>query len=420
MRESNRAEAHASRGAGDVLTEILRGGARELLRQAVEAELASHLEAWSHLRLETGQQRVVRHGHGPARSILTGIGPVSVRRPKTRDRGASGEDRIRFSSAILPRFARRTKSLDAVLPTLYLRGVSTGDFGEALSALVGAEAPGLGPGVIGRLKAAWAQDHDRWQRRDLSDREYVYVWADGIYLRCRLEEDRQCVLVLLGATASGRKELLGFQTGFRESGQSWRELLEDLRGRGLREPPRLAVGDGALGFWSALEKVFPGTAHQRCWVHKTANVLNALPKSRRANAKRDLHQIWMAADRREAERALKTFSRKYGAKYPKAVRLLEKDRKTLLAFYDFPAEHWRHIRTTNPIESVFATVRHRTVRSKGCLSHRTARTMVFQLVMAASRSWRLLNGSPKLPLVLEGVKFKDGQQADDTEIQAAA
>ncbi len=419
MRESTWVEPPSPQGTKDVLTEILRQGAQQLLKQAVEAELEALLQAHAHRRLETGQQRVVRHGHGPERGILTGIGSLRFRRPKARDRGASGEDRIRFTSAILPRFARRTKSLDAVLPTLYLRGVSTGDFGEALSALVGPEASGLGPGVIGRLKARWAKDHDRWRRRDLSEREYVYVWADGIYLRCRMEEDRQCVLVVIGATASGRKELLGFQTGFRESGQSWRELLEDLRGRGLRAPPRLAVGDGALGFWSALEKVFPETAHQRCWVHKTANVLNALPKSRHRNAKRDLHQIWMAADRREAERALRTFSAKYRAKYPKAVRCLEKDREALLAFYDFPAEHWGHIRTTNPIESVFATVRHRTVRSKGCLSHRTALTMVFKLVMAASESWRRLNGSPKLPLVFKGVKFKDGQQAK-TAIHAAA
>ncbi len=419
MRESTWVEPPSPQGARDVLTDILRRGAQKLLQQAVEAELEALLQAHAHRRLETGQQRVVRHGHGPEREILSGIGPMKVRRPKARDRGATEGDRIRFTSAILPRFARRTKSLDAVLPTLYLRGVSTGDFGEALSALVGPEASGLGPGVIGRLKAEWAKDHDRWQRRDLSTREYVYVWADGIYLRCRMEEDRQCFLVLLGATASGRKELLGFQTGFRESGQSWRELLEDLRGRGLRAPPRLAVGDGALGFWKALERVFPGTAHQRCWVHKTANVLNALPKSRQKNAKLDLRQIWMASDRREAERALRTFSAKYRAKYPKAVRCLEKDREALLAFYDFPAEHWGHIRTTNPIESVFATVRHRTVRSKGCLSHRTALTMVFKLVMAASESWRRLNGSPKLPLVFKGVKFKDGQQAE-TAIHAAA
>ena len=367
---------------------------------------------------------MVRHGHGPERAILTGIGPVRVQRPKVRDRGGAGEDRIRFRSAILPRFARRTRSLDAALPTLYLLGVSSGDFEEALSGLLGPGTPGLSPGVIGRLKAAWEGEHDRGQRRDLSECRYVYVWADGIYLQGRLEDEKQCVVVLIGATAEGRKELLGFQTGFRESAQSWRELLVDLKGRGLTVGPDLAIGDGALGFWKALDEEFPKTRRQRCWVHKTANVLNVLPKARQRNAKRDLHQIWhqiwMAANRKEAEKAMDTFAAKYQAKYSKAVTCLTKDRAVLLAFYDFPAEPWQHIRTTNPIESVFATVRHRTVRSKGCLSHRTALAMVFQPVTAASKTWRRLNGYEKLPCVIQGVQFTDGIQADKTETRAAA
>ncbi len=248
---------------------------------------------------------------------------------------------------------------------------------------MGPGAEGLSPGVLGRLKAEWEAEHERWQRRDLTDRRYVYVWADGIYLQGRLEDEKQCVVVLIGATPEGKKELLGFQTGFRESAQSWRELLLDLKGRGLQVPPELATGDGALGFWKALDEVLPKTRRQRCWVHKTANVLNALPKSRQRNAKQDLHQVWMAENREEAEKALDTFAAKYEAKYAKAVTCLTKDREALLAFYDFPAEHWQHIRTTNPIESVFATVRHRTVRSKGCPSHKTALAMVFKLGAAA-------------------------------------
>ena len=329
----------------------------------MEAEVAALLAAYADHRTATGGRRLVRHGHGPEREILTGTGPVVVRRPKVRDRGGAGEDRIRYSSTILPRFARRTRSLDAALPTLYLLGVSSGDFGEALSELLGPGGSGLSPGVIGRLKAAWEAEHERWRLRDLADRRYVYVWADGTYLQGRLEDEEQCVLVLIGATPEGRKELLGFQTGFRESAQSWRELLDDLKGRGLELPPELAIGDGALGFWKALDEVFSKTRRQRCWVHKTANVLNALPTSRQRNAKQDLHQIWMAENRKEAEKALDTFAAKYGAKYQKAVTCLTKDREALLAFCDFPAEHWQHIRTTKPIESVFATVRHRTVRS---------------------------------------------------------
>ena len=308
------------------------------------------------------------------------------------------------------------------MPTLYLRGVSSGDFQEALEALLGKDASGLSAQVIGRLKAEWEAEHERWRRRDLSARRYVYMWADGIYLQGRLEDEKQCilVLVLIGATPEGRKELVGFQAGVRESAQSWRELLACLRGRGLTIGPELAIGDGALGFWKALEEIFPDTRRQRCWVHKTANVLNKLAKSRQTAAKAALHDIWMADGRAEAERAMNTFAAKYDATYPQAVACLTKDRDALLAFYDFPAEHWRHIRTTNPIESVFATVRHRTVRTKGCLSHGTTLAMVFKPITTASKTWRRLMGNNQLPKVIEGVRFKDGMQIDETKTRAAA
>ncbi|MCF8482937.1 MAG: IS256 family transposase [Rhodospirillum sp.] len=404
----------------DPLTEILRSGARRLLAQAVEAEVAALLAEHSHLKAEDGRQRLVRHGHGPEREILTGIGPVPVRRAKVRDRGADGEDRIRFTSAILPHFARRSRSIDAVPPSLYLRGLSSGDFQEALEAMLGKDALGLSPQAIGRLKAEWQAEHERWRKRDLSARRYVYIWADGVYLQGRLEDEKQCILVLIGTTPEGKKDLVGFQAGFRKSAQSWRELMEDLKGRGLSIGPNLAVGDGALGFWKALDEVFPGARHQRCWVHKTANVLNKLPKSRQKAAKDDLHAIWMADGRAEAEKAMDTFAAKYEAKYPQAVTCLTKDRAALPAFYDFPAEHWVHIRTTNPIENVFATVRHRTVRSKGCLSHKTAQAMVFKLIIAASKSWRRLKGNNQLPKVIEGVRFRDGIQVPENETNAAA
>jgi transposase-like protein len=372
------------------------------------------------LRLADGRERVVRHGHGPERQVQTGIGPVAVRRVKIRDRGAgaNGAARIRFSSALLPRWARRTRSLDAVLPILYLRGVSTGDFQEALAALLGHDAPNLSPSVIARLKSEWEADYARWQRRDLSARHYVYIWADGVYLQARMEPLAECMLVLIGATPEGKKELLGFQVGVRESAQSWRELLVDLKARGLA--PELATGDGALGFWKALETIFPSTRHQRCWVHKVSNVLNKLPKSVQPAAKADLREIWQAPDRATAEAAITTFAEKYAAKYEKAVACLAKDRDALLTFYDFPAEHWAHLRTANPIESVFATVRHRTLRTKGALSQDTARLMVFQLVMAAAKTWRRRKGENQLPKVIQGVTFRDGVEVTDTPAQSAA
>ena len=407
----------------DPLTAVLRSGARRLLAQAIEAEAESFLAEMKGARLPDGRERVVRHGHAPERLVQTGIGPVPVRRVKLRDRGAGageGAERIRFTSAILPRWARRTRSLDALLPILYLRGVSVGDFQEALGALLGKDAPNLSPSVVARLRGEWEADYARWQRRDLSARRYVYVWADGVYLQARMEPQAECMLVLIGATPEGKKELLGFQVGVRESAQSWRELLVDLKARGLAIAPELATGDGALGFWKALEAVFPATRHQRCWVHKTANVLNTLPRSVQPAAKQDLREIWQAPDRATAETAIATFAEKYGAKYAKAAACLVKDREALLAFYDFPAEHWDHLRTANPIESVFATVRHRTVRTKGALSQDTARLMVFKLVMAAAKTWRRLKGENQLPKVIQGVTFRDGIEVADTPQQTAA
>ncbi|MDP4026494.1 IS256 family transposase [Methylobacterium sp. NEAU 140] len=395
----------------DPLTEVLRSGARRLLAQAVELEADAFLTAMQDLRLPDGRARLVRHGHGPERAIQTGIGPVPVARVRVRDRGATGPaDRVRFTSTFLPKWARRTRSLDALLPALYLRGVSTGDFQEALSALLGKDAPNLSPAVVTRLTATWADEYARWQARDLSARRYVYVWADGVYLQARMEDQAECMLVLIGATPEGKKELVGFQVGVRESAQSWRELLVDVKRRGLAFAPEIAVGDGALGFWKALDEVWPGTRHQRCWVHKTANVLNKVPRSVQTAMKADLREIHGAPTRAAAERALAVFVEKYGAKYARAADCLNKDRDALLAFFDFPAEHWDHLRTTNPIESVFATVRHRTVRTKGALSPTTAKLMVFKVVMAASKTWRRLKGENQLPKVVAGVIFRDGTE----------
>ena len=393
----------------DPLTNILRAGARQLLAQAIEVEVETFPATMKDLKLADGRARVVRHGHGPARTIQTGIGPVEVARVKIRDRGAGSHgERIRFSSAILPLWARRTRSLDALLPVLYLRGISTGDFQEALTALLGKDAPNLSPAVVSRLTAEWQGEYERWQKRDLSARRYVYVWADGVFLQARMEDHGECMLVLIGATPEGKKELIGFQVGVRESAQSWRELLIDVKQRGLQIAPEIAVGDGALGFWKALDEVFPGTRHQRCWVHKTVNVLDKVPLSVQANMKKDLREVYWAPNRAAAEAAIDVFAEKYRAKYGRAVECLAKDRDALLAFYDFPAEHWDHLRTTNPIESVFATVRHRTVRTKGSLSSTTARLMVFKLVIAASKTWRRLKGTNQLPKVIAGVRFNDG------------
>ena len=405
----------------DPLTSILRSGARQLLTRAVEMEAEEFLAAMKDLKLPDGRGRIVRHGHSPARRIQTGIGPVEVSAVKIRDRGGAIDgERIRFSSAILPKWARRTKSLDALLPVLYLRGISTGDFQEALAALLGKDAPNLSPAVISRLTAEWQADYDAWQKRDLSARRYVYVWADGVYLQARMEQAAECMLVLIGATPEGKKELVGFQTGARESAQSWRELLIDIKQRGLEIAPDLAVGDGALGFWKTIEEVFPSTGHQRCWVHKTANVLNKVALSVQVNMKADLREIYGAPTRAAAEAAIDVFADKYGSRYDKAVACLTKDREALLAFFDFPAEHWDHLRTSNPIESVFATVRHRTVRTKGALSTKTAKLMVFKLVTAAAKTWRRLKGENQLPKVVKGVKFQNGIEVIEMPAHHAA
>jgi putative transposase len=392
----------------DSLTEILRSGARALLTQAVEAEVAEFLAKHADLKTETGHQRVVRHGHLPEREIMTGIGPVVVRQPRVRDREAAEGERIRYSPSILPRYARRSKSLEVLIPVLYLKGLSTGDFEEALAALVGKDAPSLSASTVVRLKEAWTGEHLRWQKRDLSTKCYVYCWADGIHLEARLEDQAQCILVIIGATPEGKKELVGFTDGLRESSQSWRDLLLDLKRRGLATAPQIAVADGALGFWKALGEVWPATREQRCWVHKTANILNKMPRSLHTKAKRALQEIWMAETKKDAVKAFDAFVETYQIKYHRAADCLTKDRDALLAFYNFPAEHWKHLRTTNPIESTFATVRHRTIRSKGCLSNKTALAMVFKLVEGAQKSWRRLDGHNQLPKLILGVKFTDG------------
>ena len=406
----------------DPLTEIARDGARRMLMAALKAEADSFVAQFSEDLLADGRQRVVRHGAGPERVIQTGIGPIDVRRQKVRDRATDlpVEAKIRFTSNILPKWARRSKSLDALLPALYLRGISTGDFQEALSAILGADAPNLTPGVISRLTAGWQEEYDRWQHRDLSARRYVYIWADGVYLQARMEPEAECILVIIGATPEGRKELLGFHVGVRESAQSWRELLIDIKARGLAVAPEVAVGDGALGFWKAVDEVFPGTRHQRCWFHKISNVLNKFPKSMAPAVTSDLQDIHHAETKAAALVAIKVFTEKYEVKYGPAVACLTKDAEAMLTFFDFPAEHWDHLRTSNPVESVFATVRHRTVRTKGALSQKTVKLMVFSLVRAASKTWRRLNGANQLPRVIEGVKFTDGVANSDPAKTSAA
>ena len=407
--------------ADDPLLAVLREGARRMLMQVVEAEVEAFIAAHADLTDGQGRRRVVRNGHAPERHIQTGIGPLAVSRPRVRDRGGDGSGPVRFSSAVLPPYLRRARNVEELLPWLYLKGVSTGQFAEALAALLGPDAPGLSATTVRRLTEAWQGEHARWQRRDLSARRYVYLWADGVHFTPRLDHERQCLLVLIGADAQGRKELLAVEDGFRESAQSWRELLLRLRDEnGLVVDPELATGDGALGFWQALHEVWPKTRQQRCWVHKAANVLNKLPRSLQGKAKQDLHAIYEAENRKEAEAALDRFVAKYGPKYDKAVACLAKDREALLAFYAVPAEHWKHVRTTNPIESTFATVRLRTERTKGCLSRETALAMVFKLAKSAERHWRRLDGTERLAQVIAGVRFRDGEPVQATEEQAAA
>jgi putative transposase len=391
----------------DVLTEVLHRGAQQLLAEAVEAEVADWIDDRQQLRDPAGHRQVVRNGFLPERTITTGIGPVAVKQPRVHDRRPAGQAE-KFTSAVLPPYLRKTKSLDELIPWLYLKGVSTGDFSEALAALVGPDCPGLSASTVTRLKAVWEQEYDQWRRRSLADKHYVYVWADGIYCTVRLTGERPCLLVLLGATADGRKEVIAIHDGLRESEQSWREVMLDLKARGLTIDPKLAIGDGALGFWKAVRQVWPEVREQRCWVHKTANVLDKLAKGEQPRAKEMLHDIYLAADRATAENAFDLFERTFEAKFPKAVACLAKDRSELLTFYDFPAEHWRHLRTTNVIESVFATVRLRTAKTKGCGTRTATLTMAYKLMESASKRWRLLNGSPLLADVIRGVPFVDG------------
>ena len=392
----------------DPITDVLRTGARKLLTEALEAEIEGFLSQYRDLRDNQGRQRVVRNGYLPEREIQTGIGPVTVKVPRARDRQTDQESGpIRFKSFLLPPYLRKTKSMEELIPWLYLKGISTSDFTEALAALVGKDAPGLSVSTISRLKSIWQEDLQQWQKRDLSHKRYVYIWADGIYCNVRMEQ-RQCLLVIIGATEEGKKELLALDSGFRESELSWTELLLDLKHRGLKAAPKLAIGDGALGFWKALTKVYHNTGWQRCWVHKTANVLNQLPKSLQAKAKEKLHQIWMAPQKDETQPHFDNCIHVNKAKYPKAAECLEKDREVLLTFYDFPAEHWRYIRTINPIESTFATVRLRTNKVRGCFSAQTVITMAFKLCQCAQKRWIRLHHPQRLAKVIRGVKFVNG------------
>jgi len=401
-----------SMSSRDVLTDILQRGAQDMLAEAVENEVAEYIRTYGHHRDDQGHRLVVRNGHLPGRTIQTGIGPVEIQQPRINDKRIDENGRrMRFSSSILPPYLRRTRSIDNLIPWLYLKGVSTGDFSDALEALLGPDASGLSATNIVRLKSSWQQEWTTWSKRSLADKHYVYVWADGIHFNIRLEDpgnNKQCILVLMGATEAGKKELIAITDGYRESTQSWRELLLDVKKRGLSKAPELATGDGALGFWAALREIFPTTQEQRCWVHKTANVLNKLPKSIQAKAKSMLHDIWMAETRKAANEAFDLFVTTFEAKYPKAAECLAKDRDVLLRFYDFPAEHWVHIRTTNPIESTFATVRLRTKRTKGCGSRTACLTMVFKLTQCAEKRWRRLNGKELIPEVIRGVRFVDG------------
>jgi len=401
----NRLTDRVKRESQLALEDHLHEGARRMLQMAIEAEVAEYIDAHAELRDEAGHRLVVRNGRLPARDLVTGVGPVHIQQPRVHDRRADH----RFTSRILPPFMRRTPSVDALIPALYLKGISTGDFTEALEAILGANAAGLSATNIVRLKQGWEQEYQEWTRRDLSGKRYVYLWADGIYFNVRLEPDRSCMLVIMGTGADGTKELVAVYDGYRESTESWLEVLRDLKRRGLRYRPKLAIGDGALGFWAALEEVFPGTRQQRCWVHKTANVLDKLPKRLHPPAKALLHEMYLAPSRAEALKAYRLFLERYGAKYPKACDCLRKDEDTLFTFYDFPAEHWVHIRTTNPIESTFATVRHRTRQTKGCGSRLATLTMVFKLARQAEKHWRRINGYQLLAQILAGATCVDGE-----------
>lgn len=399
----------------DPLTEILRRGARSLLEQAIQAEVAEYIDQRKHHLDDAGRRLVVRNGSMPEREIQTSLGQIPVKQPRVNDRRIDENgQRKRFHSSILPPYLRRSKAIEELLPWLYLKGVSTGDFSDALAAILGKDAPGMSATTIARLKDIWASEYQAWSKRSFATKRFVYVWADGIHFNIRLgEDDRMCILVVMGATADGKKELIAVESGYRESEISWKQLLVSLRDRGLTIAPELAVADGALGFWGALSEVFPATTHQRCWVHKTANVLDKLPKTKQLGAKTALHEIYMAETKAEANLAFDRFIEVYTEKYPRAAACLSKNREEMMAFYDFPAEHWRHIRTTNPIESTFATVRLRTKKTKGSGSVDATLHMVFKLTQSAAKGWKKLNGSKLLADVIDArFTFVDGIKKD--------
>ena len=392
------------------LTEMLRTGARRLIQAAVQAELEEFMAQHESRRLGNGRAAVVRNGYQPEREIQTGIGPVSVQVPKVRAKDGTA---VVFRSALVPPYVRKSQSLEAALPWLYLKGISSGEMQSALQTLLGPKAAGLSASTVARLKQIWADEYERFGQSRLDSDQWVYIWADGIYSGLRGDDDKLCVLVVSGVNAQGKKHFLAIEDGVRESTQSWREVLLGLKSRGMNAP-QLAVGDGAMGFWSALEEVFPATREQRCWMHKTGNVLNALPKASQPKAKQTLHDIWQAETKTDAEKAFDLFIKTYEAKYPKATNCLQKDREELMAFYDFPATHWQSIRTTNPSESTFGTIRHRTKRSKGCLTRQGMLHMMFKLGMCAQEKWRRLRGFEWLAKVIEGVKFRDGNEVKES------
>lgn len=404
-------KGHEAEPFKSALEAVLKEGAQKLLQQAIENEVEEYLQRNKNFRQPDNRQMVTRNGYQPEREIQTGLGGIGIKRPRVRDR----REGCRFTSAILPPYARRTPSIENVIPTLYLKGISTNDFSEALEAILGENAQGLSPANIVRLKKSWEAEYKEWSKRDLSKKRYVYMWADGIYFNIRLDKDRPCLLVIIGALEDGSKELVAIHDGHRESKLSWMEVIRSLKDRGLEHDPSLAIGDGALGFWAALEEEWPNTRQQRCWVHKTANVLDKMPKSVQGHAKTKIHEIYMAESKKQAQKALDSFIELYGAKYPKACECLKKDRNVLLAFYDFPAQHWMHIRTTNPIESTFATIRHRTRQTKGCGSRSTTLSMVFKLAMSAEKRWKRLHGYKLIDKVVRGVKFRDGEEVTTEE-----
>jgi len=407
---------HQSTEFKDVLQVILKQGAQKLLQLAIENEVHEYLEMFGKVKNTQGHRMVVRNGYLPSREIQTGVGLVGVKQPRVRSKSKE----YAFTSAILPPYLRRTPSIEAVVSTLYLKGVSTGSFPEALEAILGENAKGLSPTNIVRLKQTWEDEYKTWSKRDLTGKHYVYVWVDGIYCNVRLDKDRPCLLVVIGALADGTKELVSIYDGERESKISWMQVLNDLKRQGLSIAPSLAIGDGALGFWAALEEVFPSTRMQRCWVHKTANVLDKMAKGVQKHAKEMIHEMYMASTKESGLRAFNEFIKLYDAKYPKACECLMKDKESLFSFYDFPAEHWQHIRTTNPIESTFATIRHRTRQTKGCGSRLATLTMVFKLATAAQKRWRRLRGHQLIEKIIKGVKFKDGVEIKEIDQEKVA